>query len=241
MSQLVLNSVEKSFGATTVLHGITATFHSGTVTAIVGDNGAGKSTLCKTITGVHHPDKGTINLDQLRLDQLGPHNIRDAGIEMIYQDLALAKQQDVVTNLFLGREETMLPIGWLNRQSMRKRALFVIEEMGIRLPRLDIPLGLLSGGQQQAVAISRAILFSPRVLLMDEPTAALAVREIDHTLDLIRKLKAKGLIIILISHRLNDVFAVSDRIVTLRSGQIVADDETAKTTMQDVVAKIVGA
>lgn len=237
MTVLTLNSVVKTFGATTVLRGVTTSFESGTVTSIVGDNGAGKSTLCKTIAGVYHPDSGTIKLNDVDHTHLNPHASREAGIEMIYQDLALAKQHDVVSNLYFGREKTKW-CGWLDRKAMTAESQVVIESMGIKLPSLNSPVGVLSGGQQQAVAIARALLFSPRVLIMDEPTAALAVREIEHILELIRKLRERGLIVILISHRLNDVFAVSDRILALRSGEIVADKLVQETTMQEIVSQI---
>jgi ABC-type sugar transport system ATPase subunit len=237
MTVLQLDSVVKKFGATTVLQGISAKFSGGTVTAIVGDNGAGKSTLCKTIAGIYHPDSGELSLDDLKLTHLGPHETREAGIEMIYQDLALAKQHDVVSNLYFGREKTTW-LGWLDRKRMLKEGQDVLDSMSIKLPSLKTAVGVLSGGQQQAVAIARALLFSPRVLIMDEPTAALAVREIEHILELIKKLKERGLIVILISHRLNDVFAVSDRIVALRSGEIVADKQIHETSMQDIVAQI---
>lgn len=237
MTILRLDSVVKKFGATTVLQGITTSFSDGTVTAIVGDNGAGKSTLCKTIAGVYHPDSGELHLDDLRLNNLGPHETRQAGIEMIYQDLALARQHDVVSNLFFGREKTRW-FGWLDRKTMLEEGQGVLETLGIKLPSLSTPVGLLSGGQQQAIAIARALLFQPRVLIMDEPTAALAVREIENILELIKKLKARGLIVILISHRLNDVFAVSDRIIALRSGEIAADKPINETSMQDIVAQI---
>jgi ABC-type sugar transport system ATPase subunit len=237
MSELHLKSVVKIFGATTVLGGITTAFHPGTVTAIVGDNGAGKSTLCKIIAGVYHPDRGDITLGDLLLTHLSPHETRLAGIEMIYQDLAMAKQHDVVSNLFLGRELTRW-FGWLDRKKMIAESHAVLETMGVKLPDLRMPVGVLSGGQQQAVAIARALLFSPKVLIMDEPTAALAAREIEHTLELIKKLRERGLIVILISHRLNDVFAVSDRIIAMRSGEIVKDQRIDETSMQDVVAQI---
>jgi ABC-type sugar transport system ATPase subunit len=239
MTELHLQTIVKSFGATKVLQGISAEFRSGTVTAIVGDNGAGKTTLCKTIAGVYHPDSGEVTLGGTKLDRLGPHQTREFGIEMIYQDLALAKQHDVVSNLYLGREKTRF--GFLDRKHMGEQSQAVLQEMGIKLPSMQTAVGQLSGGQQQAIAIARALLFAPKVLIMDEPTAALAAREIEHTLELIKKLKERGLIVILISHRLNDVFAVSDRIITLRSGLVVADKLVAETTMQEVVAQIVGA
>lgn len=237
MSDLQLDSVVKTFGATTVLRGITTKFTAGTVTAIVGDNGAGKSTLCKTIAGVYHPERGEISLGDLKLTNLGPHETRRAGIEMIYQDLALAKQHDVVSNLFFGRERTSW-LGWLDRKAMTEQSQLVLDTLDVKFPNLSCPVGLLSGGQQQGVAIARAILFSPTVLIMDEPTAALAVREIEHILELIRRLKERGLIVILVSHRLNDVFAVSDRIIALRSGEIVADKLVQETSMQEIVAQI---
>jgi ABC-type sugar transport system ATPase subunit len=190
---------------------------------------------------VHSPDKGSIVLGNSKINGLSPHDIRAAGIEMIYQDLALAKQHDVVSNLFFGREQTYKFFGWLNKTSMLKSAMRVLEEVGIDLKNLDMAVGLLSGGQQQAIAIARALLFSPKVLIMDEPTAALAVREIEHILTLIKQLKEKGLIIILISHRLNDVFAVSDRIITLGSGRVIADNQTKEISMQEIVAQIMGA
>jgi ABC-type sugar transport system ATPase subunit len=241
MNDLRLNGIVKSFGATTVLQGISLTFVPGKVTAIVGDNGAGKSTLCKTIAGVYRPDAGEIFLGDKRLDRLSPHDTRALGVEMIYQDLALAKQHDIVSNLFLGRERAVTRLGWLDKKAMRESAVEVLKQVGISLTSLDKPVGLLSGGQQQAVAIARALLFEPKVLIMDEPTAALGVAEIQHILEIVLAFKERGLIIILISHRLNDVFAVSDRIVTLHTGLVAGDNVTKETSIQQIIAQIVGA
>jgi ABC-type sugar transport system ATPase subunit len=152
MSKLQLNSVVKMFGATTVLQGITTEFFSGTVTSIVGDNGAGKTTLCKTIAGVYHPTSGNLKLDDLQLTHLGPHETREAGIEMIYQDLALAKQHDIVSNLFLGREKTRW-LGWLDRKAMLEQGQNVLDTMGIKLPNLRSAVGVLSGGSQSAIGL----------------------------------------------------------------------------------------
>jgi simple sugar transport system ATP-binding protein len=162
---------------------------------------------------------------------------------MIYQDLALAKMRDVATNIFLGREITrnVLGIRLIDHKRMQHEAAAMIEKLGARITSVTQIAGLLSGGQQQSVAIARALTFNPKLVIMDEPTAALAVREIEHVLDLIRNLKSQGIAVILISHRLTDVFAVCDRIVVLRQGAVIADDPTANTSMSAVVSHIVGA
>lgn len=241
MNSLRLTNLTKSFGATTALHNLSLDFEPGSVTAIVGDNGASKSTLCKTITGVCRPSDGTVTLADTRLTDLTPREIRAAGVEMVYQDLALVEQQDIVSNLFLGRERTIPFFGILKRREMHEAARSLLHEIGITISELGVPVRNLSGGQKQAIAIARALLFSPRVLIMDEPTAALAAKEIEHVLELIRQSRARNIIVILVSHRLNDVFAVSDRIVTLRSGAVVADSPAQNTSMQEVVSNIVGA
>jgi ABC-type sugar transport system ATPase subunit len=243
MSLLELVDVKKSFGSVEALRGVTFSAEAGSATALVGDNGAGKSTLMKTITGVHRPDSGTIRFDGQPLTGVDPGEIRRRGIEMIYQDLALAKMQDVASNIFLGREPTrsILGIPIIDRDRIEREAQAMIETLGARVPSVKLPAGVLSGGQQQSVAIARALTFKPKLVIMDEPTAALAVREIEHVLDLIRTLKTQGIAVILISHRLTDVFAVCDRIVALRQGQVIADEKTAETSMNAVVAHIVGA
>jgi len=238
---LCLDEVSKSFVNVDVIKSISISFEAGTVTALVGDNGAGKSTLCKLISGVVQADRGSIKLNSKSLNGLSPASIRELGIEMVYQDLALAYKQDVVTNLYLGREIKSGILGILDRTSMRRQAKALLEEIGVSISDLSITVGSLSGGQRQAIAISRALLFSPKVLILDEPTAALAVKEIQQVLKLIKQLKSRGIVVILVSHRLNDVFEVSDRIVTLRSGQICADKATCQTDMQEVVSSILGA
>ena len=243
MSLLELKDVRKTFGAIEALRGVTFSVEAASVLALFGDNGAGKSTLMKTITGVYRPDGGEIRFDGNSLVGRDPGAIRETGIEMIYQDLALAKMRDVASNIFLGRELTRSVLGLrlIDARRMRGEAEAMIAKLGARVKSVTQMTGQLSGGQQQSVAIARALTFNPRLVIMDEPTAALAVREVEHVLELIRTLKSHGISVILISHRLTDVFAVCDRIVVLRQGAVIADDATRDTSMNAVVAHIVGA
>jgi len=245
VSLLEIADVKKHFGSVEALRGVTFSVEPGEVVGLVGDNGAGKSTLMKTITGVYTPDAGSIRFDGIQLNGKQPGEIRALGIEMIYQDLALARMQDVASNIFLGREPTRrvlgTPIRIIDRTRIEQEADVMIRKLGARVPSVQYIVGQLSGGQQQSVAIARALTFNPKLVIMDEPTAALAVREVEHVLELIRELKRENIAIVLISHRLTDVFAVCDRIVALRQGVVVADDPIAATSMNAVVAHIVGA
>jgi ABC-type sugar transport system ATPase subunit len=243
MTLLVLSGIRKSFGAVDVLHGVDLAIEAGEVVGLVGDNGAGKSTLMKTITGIYRADAGSIAFNGHDLLPLDPGERRELGIEMIYQDLSLAKQQDVSSNIFLGREPVKKLFGFfpfVDKASMDRQAERMVERLGAHLPAINRSVGSFSGGQQQTVAIARALTFNPRLVIMDEPTAALAVREVQSVLDLIRRLKSEGIAVILISHRLNDVLAVTDRIVVLRHGRAAANLVTAKTNMNEVVSRIVG-
>ena len=242
MSLLELSGIEKSFGAASVLHGVDFSADAGEVVGLVGDNGAGKSTLMKIITGIYTADAGAITLGGEPLMHLSPGERRAMGIEMIYQDLALARQQDVASNIFLGREpvRSILGVPFVDRARMKAQAQQMIDRLGANLPAINRNVGSFSGGQQQTVAIARALTFDPKVVIMDEPTAALAVREVQGVLDLIRQLKEQGITTVLISHRLNDVLSVTDRIVVLRHGQAAANLVTAKTDMAEVVSAIVG-
>ncbi|WP_292541830.1 ATP-binding cassette domain-containing protein, partial [Mesorhizobium sp.] len=227
MTLLSLQGIRKSFGAVDVLHGVDLKVAAGEVVGLVGDNGAGKSTLMKTITGIYRADSGSIEFDGKDILGLDPGQRRELGIEMIYQDLSLAKQQDVASNIFLGREPTkrvfgLFP-GFVDKAAMDREATRMIERLGARLPSINRSVGSFSGGQQQTVAIARALTFNPKLVIMDEPTAALAVREVQSVLDLIRRLRSEGIAVILISHRLNDVLSVTDRIVVLRHGRADAD------------------
>ena len=242
MSLLEIRNVSKSFGPVGVLHGVDFTVDRGEVVGLVGDNGAGKSTLMKIVTGMYTADEGAISLDGASILDHSPGERRRMGIEMIYQDLALARQQDVAANIFLGREpqRKILGMNFVDRATMRREAQAMIDRLGARLPAINRPVGSFSGGQQQSVAIARALTFDPKLVIMDEPTAALAVREVQGVLDLIRQLKAEGIGVILISHRLNDVLSVTDRIVVLNHGRAAANLTTAETDMTEVVAAIVG-
>jgi simple sugar transport system ATP-binding protein len=242
MTLLSLRGVRKSFGSVDVLHGVDLTIHPGEVVGLVGDNGAGKSTLMKTITGIYRADSGSVEFDGRSLIGLDPGQRRELGIEMIYQDLSLARQQDVSSNIFLGREPTrrILGIPIVDKARMDREAKAMIARLGAHLPAISRAVGSFSGGQQQTVAIARALTFNPKLVIMDEPTAALAVREVQSVLDLIRRLRSEGIAVILISHRLNDVLSVTDRIVVLRHGRAEADLTTARTSMTEVVSAIVG-
>ncbi|MCR9058777.1 MAG: ATP-binding cassette domain-containing protein, partial [Rhodobacteraceae bacterium] len=222
MSLLELSGVEKSFGPVQVLHGVNLSVAAGEVVGLVGDNGAGKSTLMKTITGVYTTDSGRITFDDQDVTGRDPGERRERGIEMIYQDLALAPQQDVANNIFLGREPTKRFLGilprFVDKAKIDAQAQEMIDRLGVHVPSIQIPVGMLSGGQQQTIAIARALTFKPKLVIMDEPTAALAVREVESVLNLIRQMQEEGIATILISHRLNDVFEACGRIVVLRRG-----------------------
>lgn len=244
MTLLSLKTISKSFGSVDVLHGVSLTVAAGEVVGLVGDNGAGKSTLMKTITGIYRADAGDISIGGQSILHLDPGARRRLGIEMIYQDLSLAKQQDVASNIFLGREPTQRWLGifpgMVDKSRMDREAASMIKRLGANLPSINRAVGSFSGGQQQTVAIARALTFNPKLVIMDEPTAALAVREVQSVLTLIKRLKSEGIAVILISHRLNDVLSVTDRIAVLRHGRIEANLVTASTTMSEVVSNIVG-
>ena len=245
MSLLELKGVEKSFGAVQVLHGVDLTVAPGEVIGLVGDNGAGKSTLMKTITGVYTTDRGRIGFDGQDVTTRSPGDRRDMGIEMIYQDLALATQQDVANNIFLGREPTKRLFGilpaFVDKRRIDREAQEMVDRLGVHVPSIHIPVGMLSGGQRQTIAIARALTFRPKLVIMDEPTAALAVREVESVIKLIKQMRDDGIATILISHRLNDVFEACGRIVVLRRGEVIADLKRDETDMAEVVSYIVGA
>ncbi len=237
---LEMHGISKSFGAVHALIKVDFEVYRGEVVALVGDNGAGKSTLVKVISGVHPADEGTIFLDGSPVKIPNPQTANRLGIETIYQDLALCDNLDVVANLFLGREEQT---AWhsLSEIEMEKKTLEVLRSLDIILPSVHEAVASLSGGQRQSIAVARAVLRRARMVLLDEPTAALGVVQTRQVLTLIRRLRTQGLGVVLISHKLPEVFEVADRIVVLRLGRRVATFDVKQTASEEVVAAITGA
>lgn len=240
---LVVDNVHKRFGGTYANRGVSLELYPGEVLALAGDNGAGKSTLIKMISGVHQPDEGAVYYQGAAITGKNPQDVREMGIETIYQDLALADNLDVGINLFLGREKMRKVLGFipvLDRRTMREEARKALHDLGIEVTDLSLPVQNLSGGQRQAIAISRAVYWQAKVLIMDEPTAALGVPEQREVMALIARLKAQGVGIIFISHNLNDIFAVSDRIVVLERGRKAGERLTRDTNDEDIVRLMMG-
>jgi simple sugar transport system ATP-binding protein len=241
---LQAKSVSIRFGGVDALSNVSFTLARGEVLGLAGDNGAGKSTLIKIVSGVYRAQQGEVWFEGRRLALRDPQDARAHGIETIYQDLALADNLDVGSNIFLGREPMVRRFGlrMIDRGLMRRVAREVLERLDIEIPerKLGRPVQMLSGGQRQAIAIGRAIYWNARVLIMDEPTAALGVPEQRKVMELIRSLKQAGVSIILISHNLHDLFAVSDRIVVLRRGETAGERQVSETNGDEIVRLIVG-
>lgn len=241
---LEVRGLSKRFGGVHALEKVSFSLHAREVVALAGDNGAGKSTLIKVIAGVHQPDEGEVLYEGRTMRFDNPQAARDAGIETIYQDLALADNLDVGANVFLVREPMRRVFGLpvIDRIRMRREAAKALAPLDIHLDvgRLHLPVRALSGGQRQAVAIARAIHWKARVLIMDEPTAALGVPEQRKVMDLIRSLKSQGVGVIFISHNLGDMLAVTDRIVVLRRGRKAGERRTAEANPDEIVRLMVG-
>lgn len=240
---LSVRGVSKHFGGVQALRDVSMMLERGEVVALAGDNGAGKSTLIKAISGVHKVDAGEITLEGQPITYESPQQARDHGIETIYQDLALADNLSIGANIFLGREPKtrllgILPI--LDRRHMAESARETMRRIDFHVDRLEAPVSTFSGGQRQAVAIGRAIFWNAKILIMDEPTAALGVPEQRKVLALIAALKEQGKGIIFISHNLGDIFAVADRIVVLRRGIKAGERRPAETTGDEIVRLMVG-
>ncbi len=243
---LSVRNAEKRFGAVQALRNVSLDAHRGEVLALLGDNGAGKSTLVKCIIGVHALDEGEIVLDGVSTTIHSPAAARRAGIETVYQDLALFDNLTPAQNFYCGRELAFpqwLPRGlrFLRKGAMDREAAAIIDRLKVKLPRFDAPVALMSGGQRQAIAVARATVFARKIVILDEPTAALGLRESRKVLDLIKQLRAEGNAVILITHNMEHVVELADRAVVLRQGRKVGELKPDRANRQELVSLIVGA
>ena len=238
--RLLMRGINKSFGAVRALTDVDFEVYPGEVVGLVGDNGAGKSTLIKAIAGVGPADSGEIFVEGQPVKITSPQVATRLGIETVYQDLALCDNLDVVANLFLGREEHT-PALSLRENDMELRGLGVLRTLEVKIPSVRSLVASLSGGQRQSIAVAKAILRNARVVLLDEPTAALGVAQTRQVLNLILRLRDQGLAVVVISHNLADVFEVVDRVIVLRLGRRVATFDVKTTTPEQIVAAITGA
>lgn len=243
--RLELRNINKSFGGVQALKHVDFEVYDGEVVGLVGDNGAGKSTLIKTMSGAYIPDSGEIRIDNQPVTIQSPQDSTNHGIETVYQDLALCDNLDVVANLWLGREayRDLIPgvLRVLDEAEMERRTIEVLRTLEVKIPSVRSTVAGLSGGQRQCVAVAKTILRQPKVVLLDEPTAALGVAQTRQVLNLILRLKEQRQAVVVISHNLHDVFEVTDRIIVMRLGQRVRTFETRNTTREAVVAAITGA
>jgi simple sugar transport system ATP-binding protein len=242
-----MRDIRKNFAAVQALRGVDLVLHHNEVLGLVGDNAAGKSTLMKVLSGAYIPDEGQIFIEGQDAHLTDPLHARRLGIEMVYQDLALANNLDVTANVFLGREAVSTELGLfsvMDGRRMEQEAQRLVGRLKIAIPSVRLLVERLSGGQRQAVAIARATAFNSKVIIMDEPTAALSVAAISQVLDLVRELKAQGASIIIITHRLEDVHSVSDRLIVMRQGRKVRDSRVVPDIdefREQVVAYMIGA
>jgi ABC-type sugar transport system ATPase subunit len=242
---LAVRDLAKAFGPVRALTEVNLELHPGEVVALIGDNGAGKSTLVKSLSGIYPPDQGTIEIDGEAVELRSPQDARRHGIETVHQNLALVPELDVAANLFLNREVTTSGpgryIGLLNKRRMRTEAEQVLSRLSIRIPSVTTPVERLSGGQRQSVAIGRAVAWGSRIVLLDEPSAALGVEQSRNVLDLIKGMASGGTGALLITHNMQDVMDACSRAVVLRHGRSVADVRIADVTPRDLVDLITGA
>jgi len=237
-----MRGIKKRFGSIEALRGVDLDLMPGECLGLVGDNAAGKSTLTKVLSGAYLPDEGTITINGVPATYRTPAEARRHRIEMVYQDLSLCDTIDVAGNLFLGREEFSGPpmFGFLAKRKMEDDARRMLDALEINIPKMSSLVAQLSGGQRQSIAIARAAAFDPQVLIMDEPTSALAVAEVEAVLALIQRVKTRGVSVVLITHRLQDLFRVCDRIAVMYEGTKVAERQIANTDLTEIVKLIVG-
>jgi simple sugar transport system ATP-binding protein len=233
-----LHRIRKVFGSSTVLHDVDLDLHAGECLGLVGDNAAGKSTLSKIISGAYLPDGGEMRIGGEVVRLSGPAEARDRHIEMVYQELSLCDTIDVAGNLFLGRE--ICHGRFLARAEMERAGRQMLDALDIRIPNMRAKVAQLSGGQRQSIAIARAASFGPKVLLLDEPTSALAVAEVEAVLALINRVKRQGVAVVLVTHRLQDLFRVCDRLAFMYEGRKVAERPMSETNLDEIVRLIVG-
>lgn len=236
-----MHGISKTFGAVRALHQVDLHVAAGEVLGLVGDNAAGKSTLMKILAGAIRPDTGEIRIAGSPIELSHPISARSAGIEMIYQDFALVPQLTVTQNIFLGREieRRFLGIPLINKREMNERARGLFESLGLRVPSVTSPVLALSGGQQQAVAIARATGFDAKLVIMDEPTANLGAPAIAKVRQTIARLKASGVSVIVISHRLEDIFAIGDRFMIMKHGRVVGARAVSDTNPDEILQMII--
>lgn len=242
MSRLVLSGISKSYGAIQALSSVSLSLQPGEVLGLMGDNGAGKSTLVKIIAGNFAPSAGEISIDGQPVVFHKPKDAQREGIEVVYQDLALCDNLTAASNVFLGREPMarLGPLRYVNYRHMNEVAADLFKQLKSETRPRDL-VRKMSGGQRQAVAIARTLLSRPKIVMMDEPTAAISVRQVHEVLELIRRLRDQGITVILISHRMPDVFSVADRITVLRRGELVANKPAANSSPEEVTGLITGA
>jgi D-xylose transport system ATP-binding protein len=237
---LSATGLEKSYGHVKALQGVDLELRAGSITAIVGDNGAGKSTLISLLSGLRRPDRGTIELSGEPVVLQSPRHATEVGITTVFQNLALVNVRDVADNLYLGHEPTRLR-WFVDRRAMRAGAREVLERLKVDCPDVRAQVGQLSGGQRQAIAVARAVLQGSRMFLMDEPTAALGMREADRVMALMNQLRDDGGAVLLVSHNIESVFSIADRIAVFRLGRKILEVDTHATSREEIVGLIVGA
>jgi len=243
-----LRNIYKFFGSLCATDDVSLSIGEGEVIGLVGDNAAGKSTLMKIIAGVHQPTSGEYLIDGRKFVAHSPRDSRNAGIEMVFQiqDMAMVPELDVADNLFLGKEIYHKTLGMkmdlvLDRRAMQERSRLLLRELGINIPSVTEKVKHLSGGQQQSISIARTVFFDARLVILDEPTSSISIKETRKVLDLILQLKAKGISSIIVSHRMDDIFTTADRIVVLRRGKKIQDVLKENTSMDEIIRQIVNA